>query len=166
MTELLDELEAVLVKSSRMPFFRRLLVNEEQAITLLDRLRASVPEEVRQARQVLREQEQILEQARRHSQRIVEQAHVEASMRLEEEGLLSEAQQRSSRIVDDAHKEAEAIRRGADGYARDVLMEIETRLTQAQQEIGDTLTRFLISVRKGLDALDAEEEAGEEETPE
>ncbi len=156
---LLDELERLLTESGRIPFSGRLLVEEEKAIALLDRLRASLPEEVRRARQVLRERDEVLEQARRQAQRIAEQAREEAAMRLEEEGLLQEARQRSRQILEDARREAEQIRRGADGYAREVLGEIEVRLEQARQEIGETLGRFLISVRKGLAALEEEEQA-------
>lgn len=154
MTPLLDELEEVLTNSSRIPFSGRLLVDEERAVALLDRLRASIPEEMRRARQVLREREQILEQSRQQAQRIAEQARREAAMRLEDEGLLAEARERSSRLLEEARREAESIRRGADGYAREVLSELEIRLTEARQEIGETLGRFLISVRKGLAALE------------
>lgn len=150
---LLDELEETLVRSGRLPFFRRLLVDEERAVALLDRLRAAIPEEIRRAQQVLRERDQILEQARRQAQRIAEQAQQEASMRLEEEGLLEEAEKRSARIVEEAQREAEKIRRGADAYARDVLLDLEARLNQVQQDLGEALHHILASVRKGLDSL-------------
>jgi F0F1-type ATP synthase membrane subunit b/b' len=157
MGQLLDELEETLLHSGRLPFFRRLLVDEERAVALLDRLRAALPEEVRRAQQVLRERDQILEQARRQAQRIAEQAQQEASLRLEEEGLLEEARGRSLQIVEEARREAEKIRRGADAYARDVLLDLETRLSQAQQELGEALRHILTSVRKGLDSLGEEE---------
>jgi len=156
MIELLDEMENLLTGSGRLPFLRRLMVDEEQAMTLLDRLRAAVPEEVRRARQTLRERDTILEQARRQAQRIAEQAQQEAALRLEEEGLLDEAKRASARMLDDARREAEQIRRGADQYAREVLIEIESRLDQAQGEIRETMGRILASVRKGLATLEAE----------
>jgi len=156
MVKLLDELEEALTKSGRMIFTRRLLVEEGQAISLLDRLRAAIPEEVRRAQQVLRERDQILEQARRQAQRIAEQAQREAAVRLEEEGLLDEAKQQSGRLLEDARREAEKVRQGADQYAREVLIEIEARMTQTQQEVGETLRHILSSVRKGLASLGEE----------
>ncbi len=162
LARLLDELEKTLAQSGRLPFLRRLLVEEDKAMGLLDRLRAAVPEEVRRARQVLREREQILEQARRQAQRIAEQAQQEAAMRLEEEGLLDEAKKRSEQILEEARREAERIRRGADQYAREVLTEIEARLSQAQGEIRETMGRILASVRKGLAELEGDEETREE----
>jgi len=162
MVELLDELEEMLANSSRMPFVRRLMIDEEGVMAFLDRLRAAMPEEVRRARQILREREQILEQARRQAQRIAEQAKEEAALRLEEEGLLEEANQRSARILADARQDAERIRRGADQYAREVLTEIEARLTQSHREISETMARILASVRKGLASLDMGEYGGEE----
>lgn len=163
LARLLDELEHTLARSGRLPFLRRLLVEEDKAMGLLDRLRAAVPEEIRRARQVLREREQILEQARRQAQRIAEQAQQEAAMRLEEQGLLDEAKKRSEQILEEARREAERIRRGADQYAREVLTEIEARLSQAQGEIRETMGRILASVRKGLAELEGDEVAEEEE---
>ncbi|MBN1483646.1 MAG: hypothetical protein JXA37_02900 [Chloroflexia bacterium] len=157
LTNLLDQLEELLTQGGRVPFSGRLMVDEAEAIALLDRLRASIPEEVRGARQVLREREQLLEQARRQAQRITEQAQREVSMRLDQEGLLEEADQRSIQILEETRREAESIRRGADGYARDVLTELEARLSQSQRELSEALGRFLVSVRKGLAALEAEE---------
>ncbi|MGB9724546.1 MAG: ATPase [Chloroflexia bacterium] len=162
LARLLDELEKTLAQSGRLPFLRRLLVEEDRAMGLLDRLRAAVPEEVRRARQVLREREQILEQARRQAQRIAEQAQQEAAMRIEEQGLLEEAKKRSEQILEEARREAERIRRGADQYAREVLTEIEARLSQAQGEIRETMGRILASIRKGLAELEGES-PGEEE---
>jgi len=154
MIGLLDELEEVLTKSTRLPFVHRLMVDEERATALLDRLRAAVPEEVRRARQVLRERDQLLEQARRQAQRIAEQAQQEASMRLERDGLLDEAKMRTGQMVDTARRDAAAVRQGADDYARNVLTEIEDLLSKAQAEFRDTLGRTLVSVRKGLAELE------------
>ena len=158
MIGLLDELEEVLTKSTRMPFVHRLMVDEERATALLDRLRASVPEEVRRARQVLRERDQLLEQARRQAQRIGEQAQQEASMRLERDGLLDEAKVRSSQLMETARRDASTVRKGADDYARKVLTEIENLLSTAQGDLRETLGRTLVSVRKGLAELEGSQE--------
>jgi len=166
MIGLLDELEDVLTKSTRLPFVHRLMVDEERATALLDRLRAAVPEEVRRARQVLRERDQLLEQARRQAQRIAEQAQQEASMRLEKDGLLDEAKQRSIQLLETARRESESVRRGADDYAREVLTQMEESLVQAQNDMRDLLTRNLLSVRKGLAELGSKgmpEDSAEEE---
>ena len=163
MIGLLDELEDVLTKSTRLPFVHRLMVDEERATALLDRLRAAVPEEVRRARQVLRERDQLLEQARRQAQRIAEQAQQEASMRLEQDGLLDEAKQRSLQLTDTARREAESVRRGADDYARDVLTQIEGRMVEVQTDLRDVLGRTLLSLRKGLAELGGSEQVAEME---
>ncbi len=166
MIALLDELEDVLTKSTRLPFAHRLMVDEERATALLDRLRASVPEEVRRARQVLRERDQLLEQARRQAQRIAEQAQQEAAMRLEREGLLDEAKQRTVQLIETARRDAMVVRQGADDYARKVLTGIEDLLSKTQDDFREVLGRTLLSVRKGLAELGAEEGEGSmEEEP-
>ena len=160
---LLDELEDALTKSTRLPFVRRLMVDEERATALLDRLRAAVPEEVRRARQVLRERDQLLEQARRQAQRIAEQAQQEAAQRLERDGLLDEAKQRTGQMVETARREAVATRQGADDYAHKVLSDIEVLLSGVQRELRETLGHTLVSVRRGLAELRGGEQFSEEE---
>lgn len=132
---LLDALEALVAESRRMPF-RKLLVDEDRLMGLLDRLRAAVPEEVRQAHQLLDQHDQILDAARREAQEM-----------LEERGLVRAMETQRRRLLDEAEDDAERIRTEADRYARSVLVDLDERLDKLKS-----------SVRNGIDALGTETE--------
>lgn len=115
----------------RVPFMGRLLVEEERLLDIIDRMRVAVPDELKQARRVIQEQDRLLAEA---------QARVQQA--LEERGLLEAVESERRRLLDEAEREATQVRAGADEYARQVLDELQTRLEKLTQ-----------SVQNGLDAL-------------
>jgi hypothetical protein len=128
---LINELEALATEGKRRLLGRKLMIDEERLLYLIDRLRTAVPSEVRQAHQLLDEHDQIIAHAQETARRT-----------LEERGLLQSLETERRRILDDAEREAERIRMEADRYARNVLLELEERLSKLHS-----------SVRNGIDAL-------------
>jgi hypothetical protein len=134
---LIDELEALLAESKRVPFGKKLLVDDVRAMELVDRLRTALPAEVRQAQRILDEQDHILDMAREQARRIIN-----------ERGLASQMEAERERILADAEQEAERIRNEADVYVRGVLTDLADRLTKIQA-----------SVSNGIESLHPPEEA-------
>lgn len=128
---LIDMLEALVAEGRRVPFGRKLMIDEDRLLDLVDRLRTAIPAEVKQAHQMLDQRDQILDQAR-----------AEARRSLEERGLLDALEKERRQILDEAEREAERTRTEADRYARSVLIDLQERLD-----------KFQTSVRNGIDAL-------------
>jgi hypothetical protein len=135
---LIDELEDALAEGRRVFFSGRLLVDEEKILDIIDRMRVAVPEELKQARRVIAEQERLIGEA---------QAQVRQAM--EEQGLLAAVEAERARLIEQAERDAVSIRAGADDYARQVLEELEQRLT-----------RLTASVQNGLRELQPTDLAG------
>ncbi len=133
---LIDELEALLAESKRVPFGKKLIVDEVRAMELVDRLRTALPAEVRQAQRILDEQDHILNMAREQARRIIN-----------ERGLAAQLEAERERTLADAEQEAERIRNEADVYVRGVLSDLADRLTKIQG-----------SVSNGIEALNPPEE--------
>jgi cell division septum initiation protein DivIVA len=128
---LIDEIEDVLAEGRRVPFSSRLMVDEEKILDIIDRMRVAVPDELKQARRIIQEQERLLAEA----QERVHQA-------LSEQGLLEAIEAERQRLLRQAEQEASQVRLGADEYARQVLEELDERLT-----------KLVTSVRNGLSEL-------------
>ncbi len=129
--DLIDELEDVLAEGRRIPFSGRLMIDEERVLDIIDRMRVAVPDELKQARRIVQEQERLLSEA----QERVQQA-------LDEQGLLMAVENERQRLLVQAEHEAAEVRAGADEYARQVLQELDERLV-----------KLLTSVRNGLESL-------------
>jgi cell division septum initiation protein DivIVA len=128
---LIDELEEVLAQGRRVPFSGRLLVDEERMLDLIDRMRVAVPEELKQARRVVAEQERLMSEAR---------ARVHAV--LQEEGLLAAVDAERERLLAQAEQEAQGVRSGADEYARQVLEELQERLHKIQTSVQNGISEL------------------------
>lgn len=118
----------MLAEGRRVPFSGRLLVDEERILDIIDRMRVAVPEELRQARRVIGEQE-----------RLLGEAHERVRQALEEQGLLAAVEAERQRLLDQAERDAQTIRSGADDYARQVLEELEQRLAKLTSSVQNGL---------------------------
>ena len=125
---LIDELEDVLVEGRRVPFSGRLLIDEERILDVIDRMRVAVPEELKQARRIIGEQD-----------RLLNEAQVRVQQALEEQGLLAAVEEERARLIEQAEREAANIRAGADDYARQVLEELQDRLAKLASNVENGL---------------------------
>lgn len=139
---LLDRLEEVVTSGTRVPLSSRVLIDEQECLEIVDQIRLALPEELKTARRVLNEKDQILAEANDRSARIIERAEDQAAQRIDDHELVLAAQERAREVVDRAGREAEEIRRDADAYAYRVFTNLHSRLRQIDEV-----------VREGLDTL-------------
>lgn len=120
-----------------------MVVDQATVLELIDQLRVSVPDEVRQARRITEEATRITERAQEEADAIIARAQQQAAQMLEERELVRAAQQRAAEIIDASQNEAREVRRGADEYAAGVLIRLEGECIKA-----------LTSIKRGIDMLD------------
>lgn len=113
--------------------------DREEFFMLTNKIRASLPDEVRRASRVANDSDKIVsaakeeaaminEQAIEESNRIVEEARQMAARLVETSEINRLAKAQAHDIVANADSAAREIRRGADEYAREVLTAIENHL--------------------------------------
>jgi vacuolar-type H+-ATPase subunit H len=139
---LIDRLETMVRAGRRMPVMNKIMMDEQELVDLIDQMRTVLPEEIRYAKHVLREKEQILSDAQAQADDVLRNARQQAEVLIEREGLLKQARQQADDIKRQAHEEAERVQVGADNYVRQVLT-----------DLADSLQRQSASVNKGLDSL-------------
>lgn len=139
---LVDRLEAVINGGWRMPMSDRVVIDEREALDVLDLMRTTVPEEIKQARRVTQEQQKILAQAQTEANRLIAQAQERAERMLAEDAITLSADERAREIIDQARRDADDVRSGADQYAMQLLDRLENELR-----------RINGSVRGAIDAL-------------
>jgi hypothetical protein len=133
----------LIATGKKLPLTNNVVLDQSTILELVDQLRVSVPDEVRQARRITEESGRITERAREEGDQIVARAQEQAAQMLEERELVRAAQQRAAEIIDGAQAEAQEVRRGADEYAAGVLIRLEGECIKA-----------LTSIKRGIDMLD------------
>ena len=141
---LLDQLEEVLGGGSHLPLTSRTLVDEQEVLDILDQIRVSIPDEIKAARRVTQERDQILADARGEADRLLRDADADVAERLSEHHLVRAAEERARQIEDRAIEDTERMRRETDAYAQRVLQRLREHIGQVSE-----------TVDRGLEELEA-----------
>lgn len=126
-----------------MPFTSNVVVNEDVILDLIDQMRISVPEEVKQAKRLAAERERVLDQSRQEAERIVAAAQQRVGNLTSEHVVVKSAQDQAEEIVAEANRSAGEIRAEADAYVKDVLSDME-----------EHLLKLITTVRNGIQQVD------------
>jgi hypothetical protein len=153
---LLERLESLVATGTGVPATRKVLVDKDAVLELIDQLRVAVPEEIHAAKRINAEGERIIEKANDEAGRITARAQEQATYLIGERGLTEVAQAEGRRIVADADEAADGVRLGADDYAAQVLESLDAEVRKA-----------LAGIEKGIDVLHVRqaELRGEPEPP-
>jgi cell division septum initiation protein DivIVA len=185
MKNILDDLETSIQGANKVPGIgNKAMVDIKKLKSIYDTLSQSIPEEILEASEVIKQKESIINQAYLEAKRTKEIAQQEsasindkargeydqkvsdsevtrgAELKSEEiiseanakaTGIVQESQTEAGQIVDKAQTEATQRKDGADQYSKEVLFNIEERLSQV-----------LGQVRRGIDALGDETQQEEQ----
>jgi hypothetical protein len=153
--DLLFDMRDLIETARMMPMSASVLVNRDEALSVVQDALQTLPEELRRARWLLKERDEFLEQARRDADAIIDAARVQAERMVERTEIAREARRTAEQVVLDAEAEARRLRHEAEDY-------VDARLARFEE----ALERTLATVRRGrdrlqvdLDALDARERA-------
>lgn len=145
---LIDRLEELVEEARSFPGFgNTAMVDRDAAFDVIDQMRQTIPEELKQARWIVKERQAMLDEARSESDRVIKQAQEEATKMTSEEEILKRAEQRGTEIMEDARRREREIRLGAEDYADDVLASLE-----------ENLGRLLEAVQRGRSQLQGVQE--------
>jgi vacuolar-type H+-ATPase subunit H len=125
---LVDRLETLLSKSWRLPFTSNVVIQEDAFLDIIDQMRISIPEEVKQARRVTAERERLLEQAQEEADRIVALAHEQAGSLADDHEIVKTAQAHADEVLARAQRSAESVKGDADTYVMETLSTLEEQL--------------------------------------
>src|SRR5579872_1945051 len=137
----IDRLEEYVQEATLLPFRRRIL-SEEKLLELIEKMRATLPEEVGRAKMIAKDKDRMLREAQERAQEIVSEASQHHAQMLDNHEIVQQARTTAEVLLKEAEERAQMVRAGADQYAAAVLADLQNRLSVA-----------LASVRKGQEAL-------------
>ena len=111
------------------------LDNKEEVLELLDEACARLPEELRQARWLLKERQDFLEKMQREGEDIMEAARIRAERMVQRTEIVREAQHAARRAVEEAREEARRLRHEAEDYCDQKLAAFEIVLERTMKTV-------------------------------
>lgn len=153
---LMNELEEALDKG--LPLLGSVSIVKKDTVTnILDKLYAALPDEIKEARALLRRKDELQYEAQQRAEKVISDAQAEANRLLSESDLLRAVQREAEKIkeqvitdcedikrkaIDEAESvrnqaidEATRVKDGATVYAEQVLANIEQNLAQLQEVV-------------------------------
>ena len=121
-----------------MPLSSSVLLNREELLELIGDMREALPEEIKQARWVVRDREELLLKARREAESIVAQARADQHRMAGQQAVAQAAQEEAGRIVGGAHEQARQTRLEAEDYVDAKLAQFEITLQRLQESLQKT----------------------------
>ena len=166
LTTRLTELEEMVRDAKSMPLSSSALLNRDEVLEMLTEMQESLPEEIKQARWIVKDREELLGKARQDAERIVEQAREDQLRMARKEDIVHRAEEEADRIVAEAEQQAMDARAEAESYVDARLAQFEIALRRILEEAQSTtraLAKTLDQVEVGRDRLRAPTTAAEQE---
>ncbi|MHB8647277.1 MAG: ATPase [Thermomicrobiales bacterium] len=146
---LIDRLDGMMQQSRRSFIGGKVQVDENEMQQIIDQMRASVPNEIKQARRVLQERENIIKSAQDEAEQIVTFAKQQAEYLTSEHGLLQEAKMRSEMLLREANDQKEMVLTDARRFALDAIISVDGVLEALDHAVGTNQR----NVRRVLESL-------------
>ena len=147
---LIDKLDALVRSARQVPLRSEVRVDKEELSDLLNELRETIPEELKEARSIVKERDEMLAAAEREAERILGEARERQNQLVVEHHLTGEAELASEDIIDDARAEERETRVGAEDYADEILGTFEINLS-----------KFIAAIQSGRERLQRPDEPAE-----
>jgi len=139
---LIDNLEDLIAEGKKVPLTSSVMLNEQKIYEIIDEIRGSFPDEIKQARWIVKERQEMLDEAEKESARIVDEARAAAEDQAADAEVVKLAEERAAKILEDVRAKEREIRLGAEDYADEMLANLEVNLG-----------KLLTAVQRGRDRL-------------
>lgn len=126
----LHQLERVIAEAKAVPLSSSIMFNRAEVDGLLTDLRQALPDELTQARWVIRERDEILERAQADATGLLEDARAERDRLMSREEVVRAAHAEADRLVADAREQARRLRLEAEDYVDAKLANFEVVLNK------------------------------------
>ncbi len=144
---LLDKMEELIDKAPEIPLTGRVLLDSDDVLDLVDKIRNSLPDEVRKAEMVSTEKDRVISEGQQKAERMISQAEEYANKLIQDHEITRQAQQEADRILDESRAKAEEMEEGARSYAQDILANLQ-----------NSLEKTLTQVNRGKEELENREQ--------
>lgn len=139
---LVDKLEDLVAEGKKVPLTSSVMVNEQKIYDMIDEIRASFPDEIKQARWIVKERQEMLDEAEKEAGRIVAESKAQAEELAAETEVVRLAEARAAETLEEVRNKEREIRLGAEDYADEMLANLEVNLG-----------KLLTAVQRGRDRL-------------
>ncbi len=135
--EMLDDAIAALETARPMPMSSTVKVNRDELLGLLVEARERLPEELRNARWLLKQREEFLEKAEHERGEIIEAGRTQAARMVERQEIVKASEVRARQILAEAQADARTLRNQTEDFCDQRLAQFEVVLDKTARTVAE-----------------------------
>ncbi|MGZ4481291.1 MAG: ATPase [Gaiellales bacterium] len=139
---LIDKLDELVQSAKGVPMTDQVRIDREEIWEIIDQMRSTIPEEIKQARWIVKERQEMLAEAKREAERLIGEAREEAAREASQQEVVKLAERQAEEILSEARHAERKVRLGSEDYADGILEHLEVNLG-----------KFLVAVQRGREQL-------------
>lgn len=132
---LVRRIHEIVSTAKSLPLSTSVVISKDEVLSLLDEAIERLPEELRQARWMLKERDEFLDKVKREGDEVLDAARQRAERMVQRQEIVREAQRTAQRTIDDAQEEARRLRHEAEDYADQKLAGFEIVLERTMKTV-------------------------------
>lgn len=140
--DIIDEMMVAVQEAKALPLSGAVRVEREEFLAMLEELKASLPEELRAARWMVREREAFIARTNEKAKAAMDRAAVHARELVSESNIIAEAVEEANVLTRRAEGEARRIRLEAEDLAEDRLEHLEVLFTNLLKQVREARHEF------------------------
>ncbi len=118
------------------------IIDREEALDLLDELRAALPNELQRAKDLIQAKGDYVNSAKREVERMMQQAEYDAKSKVSDSEVLVAARERGREIIQRAEDRSNEMYRVVNEYTEDALRRTEEAIQAALEEVKESRVKF------------------------
>lgn len=135
----LDRIDDVLEEAWNLPFTGgKRMIDIEKIRELIDEIRMNLPQEIKDARAIVADREEILSDAKAEAEDMIKKAEERARKMISQEEVMISAREKASEMLTEAHSKTRAAERAALDFSENTLRRTEEVLLSTYNEIKNT----------------------------
>ena len=132
------------------------VIGREEALDLLDEIRAKMPMELKKAQELLNAREDYVKGAKDEVAKMMKKAELDAKIIVSESETMQQARQKSADIIKRAEDRTRELYRVANTYTEDALRRTEEAIQLALSEVQESRVRFRNASKEQMEAQRAQ----------
>jgi hypothetical protein len=146
----------MIAQAKSMPLSSSLLLNKDELVEVARQIRESIPEEIKQARLVVKDREELIAKGSAKADDLLADAREEQARMLSKEGVVQAAEEEASRILETAREEAQAAQLEAEDFVDAKLAQFEFALGKIvgnNEKVSKAMKRTIKQIESGREKL-------------
>src|SRR5665647_642908 len=101
---LIDKLDDIIHNARSVPLTDSVMIDREEIYDILDQMRSTIPEEIKQARWIVKERQEMLAEAKQEAERVLTEAQERADRLASETEVVRLAERNAQQVMEDARE--------------------------------------------------------------